>query len=185
MPTSLHQIVALTYVYRRMVTVCCALPAATLVFPAASWVTLGLLRQCTDYGVLAVLLTLFLMAAARNQIHRLVTSKEALEVSLQNNQVRLPLLMFIVSCGISRVLGPILDRLGLSTMLRLTTGMGISTALRLCVSMSLLGMLVAARFVGPTSISTLLALSGCLHSSVIVASNTAPGVCSDSHLTSF
>lgn len=155
MPAQLHQVAAMAFVYRRLVIVTCALPLMMLFSPFVFFVVLGLLRQCTDFGLLTTALTIILTLAARDQIHRLSNSKEALEASLRKNQVVLPLFMFVLSCVASGVLGPALDKMGLATMIRTPGSIRIWTAVRLSVAVLLLGMLVAARFVGPTSISTL------------------------------
>lgn len=153
---SLHQLVAMAFVYRRVVRICGALPLFMLLFPILSTSVLWALKLCatTDYIMLAIVLTVALTAAGRKQIHRLATSQAVLEASLQKNLVRLPMAMFAVACILSRtIIGPALDRLGLSLQWTASSGMGFATALRVATAMGFLGAFVAARFIGPTSIS--------------------------------
>lgn len=156
MPSSLQQIVAMSFVYRRIIRVCVALPLVAVFSPIFSKSLLFVLKQCAtqDYAMLSLVLTVLFTAAARDQIYRLANSEASLEASLQKNQVRLPMVMFAVACILSRtIIGPILDRLGLSLQWT-ATGIGFGTAVRVASAMFFLGAFVAARFIGSTSIST-------------------------------
>jgi hypothetical protein len=159
MTATLHQLVAAVFVYRRILQAWIRLPLVTLCAPLLVRVLQFLLNICAtaDYALLSILLTVVLTMIARLQIYRLATNEKALKIALHRNQFRLPTQMFAASCFLSRrYLGPLLDTMGLLPRLHFFGIKVLSvTALRAATTMLILGIFVAARFYGSTSIGEL------------------------------
>jgi TRAP-type C4-dicarboxylate transport system permease small subunit len=152
-PPTLSQVVALTYTYQRVVVVWGAFPALTALLPFVTGSSLFVLNLLTDgHGMLSLVLTILFTLGGYNVIHRLA-SKKSLQASLDKNEVRLPVAMFISSCILARfVLGPLVAWLGLTVSIP-TKIISFSGAFRFAFGMALLGLAVVARYVGPASIS--------------------------------
>jgi hypothetical protein len=156
MPASVHQVVAAAFVYRRILQAWIRLPLFTLCTPLLIRILQFFLNICAtaDYALLSILLTVTLTMLARMQIYRLATTEKALKIALHRNQIRLPILMFAASCFLSRrYLGPLLDSKNLLTRLHFFGFQALFVmAMRAATTMLFLGIFVAARFVGSTSI---------------------------------
>jgi ABC-type branched-subunit amino acid transport system permease subunit len=153
-PPTLSQVVALTYTYQRIVVVWGAFPVLTALLPFFTGSSLFVLNLLTDgHGMLSLGLTVFFTLGGYHMIHRLTISKESLQASLDKNEVRLPVVMFIVSCILARfVFGPLVTWCGLMAWIP-TKMITFSGAFRFAFGMALLGIAVVARYIGPASIS--------------------------------
>jgi hypothetical protein len=153
-PPTLSQVVALTYTYQRIVVVWGAFPVLIALLPFFTGSSLFVLNLLTNgHGVLSLGLTVFFTLGGYHMIHRLAISKESLQSSLDKNEVRLPVVMFIVSCILARfVLGPLVTWCGLMAWIP-TKMITFSGAFRFAFGMALLGLAVVARYIGPASIS--------------------------------
>jgi ABC-type branched-subunit amino acid transport system permease subunit len=153
-PPTLSQVVALTYTYQRIVVVWGAFPVLTALLPFFTASSLFVLNLLTNgHGVLSLGLTAFFTLGGYHMIHRLAISKESLQSSLDKNEVRLPVVMFIVSCILARfVFGPLVTWCGLMAWIP-TKMITFSGAFRFAFGMALLGLAIVARYIGPASIS--------------------------------
>jgi hypothetical protein len=153
-PPTLSQVVALTYTYQRIVVVWGAFPVLTMLLPFVMGSSLFVLNHLTGgHGMISLGLTVFFTLGGYRMIHRLAISKESLQSSLDKNEVRLPVVMFIVSCILARfIFGPLVTWFGLMPWIP-TKMITFSGAFRFAFGMALLGLAVVARYIGPASIS--------------------------------
>jgi hypothetical protein len=153
------KMIALLHSYRRLVWTFIAFPLAALVFPIGFWMSMWLLRCCTDYVALTVLLWIALSVHGFSWVRKLASTsvtEHALEIALERNRIRLPLFMFVFVCLVSNALGPMLRRNGLNLPdVTIPSGMGLSTTFHIILAMVVLELLVVLRCFGPLGISTL------------------------------
>jgi hypothetical protein len=156
---AMPEMVALLHAYRRLVWTSLAFPLVAVVFPVGFWMSIWLLRCCTDYGALTMLLWFAFSVYGFSWVRKLASTsitEHALEIALERNRVRLPLFMFAFACVVSNALGPMLRRNGLNLPdMTLPIGMGLGAAFRITLAMFVLEILVVLRFFGPWGISTL------------------------------
>jgi hypothetical protein len=131
-----------------------AFPVLTALLPFFTGSSLFVLNLLTDgHGMLSLGLTVSFTLGGYHMIHRLAISKESLQSSLDKNEVRLPFVMFIVSCILARfAFGPLVTWCGLMAWIP-TKMITFSGAFRFAFAMALLGVAVVARYIGPASIS--------------------------------
>jgi hypothetical protein len=153
------EIVALLHSYRRLVWSAVTFPVTAAVFPIGFWMSIWLLRCCTDYVALTVLLWLAFSVHGFGWVRKLASTsvtEHALEIALERNRVRLPLFMFVSACLVSNALGPMLRRNGFYLPdITIPSGMGLSTTFHIILAMVVLELLVVLRCFGPLGISTL------------------------------
>jgi hypothetical protein len=154
MPPTLHQVVALLFVYRRICVAWIVPPLVALFAPVVWTSVLGVLNLLTGgHGLLSLILTPVLALGGYRLIHQLGGSKEPFRKNLTQNKVKFPIRLFVLSLALSRfVLGPMIVAIfGRSHWTFAVPGL--ATSLRLSLAMALLGLLVVFRYVGPASFS--------------------------------
>jgi len=157
MPTPLHQGVAISMVFRRILLLIGLFPfGSCLLFPTALWLTGFLLRWFTDYSLLVVLGTVAFTVLAHHTIYQYATSKVALQVSLEKTRVKVPVAAFVLSCFLAKyIIGPLEPFLP-TKLMDCTKSIPLIAplfAIRVAGTMVVAGIFVACRFVGPMSIS--------------------------------
>jgi len=154
MPTSLDKLVAMVLVYRRIMTVIGVGPLLVVFSPAAIWFAAVLLHCFTSYGALTLGLTLGLTEASRRLIipYFIATApKSKLDAHLRKSHVKIAVCMFIVSCYISKHVGPLLPAQRLVP--DWTFSEALSASLRLGLVALIAGLFVTMRYVASFSIS--------------------------------
>lgn len=158
MPSPIHQVVAMTLVYRRIAIVILTPVFLILLSPVVLWSAGRILYYTAgEHSALCLGMTLFLTLLLRYQIHCLASSPAALEKAQRKNRVRFPALSFLISCVFVNNFGsrfPTPDIL--RTILQDALLARPLLALRVAISAFILGALLTLRFVGRVGISKLM-----------------------------
>lgn len=155
MPTSLDKLVAMVMVYRRIMTVIGVGPLLVAFSPAVVWFAAFLLRCFTSYVALTLGLTLGLTEASRRLFipHFIATApKFKLEVHLRKHLAKIAVCMFVLSCYVSKYVGPLLPT-EQSLFPDWTFSEALSASLRLGLVALIAGLFVTLRYVASFSIS--------------------------------
>lgn len=149
---NLSQIVALGVAYSRIFKAC-RLPLLTVAAPFVIKVVCFLSDRLTmDHSILSLIMTASFTIAIRRMIQVSAPSSKLAEDSLAKTEVRLPALMFLVSVAFIRIfIVRIERRVGVATIFAWSPIITFSLAFRLAVGMSLLGIAVICRYIGPAS----------------------------------
>jgi hypothetical protein len=148
--TTLSQFVALHFVYRRLLLGCGFLPLLTLIAPIILWVYLGVWNLLSGgYAGLTHLLSLGIAVLAYHGIHTLSKSEESRQRALHVNRQYVPVLM--ICCAL------LIHVTASSLGLRSFSGpyswvFSFRQSLRMSFVLTLLGIAVLARFMGPQSL---------------------------------
>jgi hypothetical protein len=155
-PTSLGQIAAMTLTFRRLLSIWGTAPMITVAFPFVSNAVYFVLNRITkNHAILTVLLTVLATVSFRNLIHTAAPTQKAAKESLEKSSTWLPLSMFLAASFLTRGAGPILgNAFRITPLLTWSPRISFSAAFRLAAGMALLGLAVAARYVGPNSVGT-------------------------------
>ena len=154
MSCSLHKVVAMVLVYRRIVRVIALGSLIVGCVPSAFWLARSLLSLVTDHSAIALVLTASLTAAAcRFVIPALMptTPKGTLDFHLHKKIYKIIVFWFLVSCHISKYLGPLLP--STSPVPSLSFLGALKTSALLTVASLFAGLFVAARYFAGLSIS--------------------------------
>ncbi|GAX23909.1 hypothetical protein FisN_20Hh116 [Fistulifera solaris] len=148
--TTLSQFVALHFVYRRLFLGCGFLPLLTLIAPVLLWVYLGVWNILSGgYAGVTHVLSLGIAVTAYHGIHTLSKTEESRQRALQINRQYVPVLM--ICCAL-------LIHVTASSMgLRSFSGpygwvFSFRDSLRMSFVLTLLGIAILARFMGPQSL---------------------------------
>ena len=153
-PPCLGQIVALSFTYRRLISVWLAFPVVLLMLPIVARPLLFLLNSITkQHGILTVLLTIYGTRSFRELVRKSAPTPQKATESLQSIKGWLPFVMFWGSTMFVRTFGPIFGKLlGISWLLTASPGISFSICVRAAVGMVLLGFGVMGRYIGPSSV---------------------------------
>jgi hypothetical protein len=151
---SLGQIAALTLTFRRLIRIWGTVPMLTIVSPFVSNAIYFVLNRITkNHAILTMLLTVLGTVSFRNLIHTAAPTQKAAKESLEKSSTWLPLSIFIAAAFLTRGAGPILgNTFRITPLLTWSPRISFSAAFRLAAGMALLGLAVAARYVGPSSV---------------------------------
>lgn len=154
---NLSQIVALSFIYKRLLKSCFVLPCIAIFTPVVWKLTCIVCDRITaNHSLLSLTLTTYSTFLTRRLIWRSAPSKEAASKSLEKTEFKLPFLLFLGSVLFIRFfVVPLEATFGLKNILQWSPTIPFFSAMRLAIGMSLLSLSVISRFVGPASVGKL------------------------------
>lgn len=153
-PPTLAQIIAVVVILRRLLVVWGVPPLVVALSPltVSMWLY-GIDRLTAGYGVLSTAIVVLLTAAGRSIIRAHAPSSKDADEAIYKVRFILPFLSFVlVRMLVFTLIAPTTDALGLDDFLRLTPTFDIIAILRITAAMTILGLAVVSRYVGPFAV---------------------------------
>jgi hypothetical protein len=160
MSVSLHQVIALTFVYGQFIKICLVPPAIVAIFPALIWGAYSFVSLCSGGHVfIALMSTAAITHLAINFVCTQFASELSRPVKFRKIMFRLRIICFVGSCLVSRrILGPLLSPLiqwNPYEQRWVQNFLSFATSVRLAAVMLILAAAVFLRYAGPGSFSKL------------------------------